>query len=39
MNFSQFYLKALKKGNDFRFHARHGVKPVLDRVEILWNEN
>ena len=38
MNFSQVYLKALKSENDFRFHARHGVKPVLDWAEILWNE-
>ena len=38
INFSHVYIKALKRGNDFRFYAKHGVKPVLDRAEVLGNE-
>ena len=35
MSFSQAFLKALKRGNDIRFHAKCGVKSELDRTEIL----
>ena len=35
INFSQVYLKVLKRSNDFRFYARHDEKPVLHQVEIL----
>lgn len=35
VSFSQAFLKALKRGNDIRFHAKCGVKSELDRTEIL----